>query len=66
MWSETVSVINLQTLKSILKSAQNAPFLGRLRRVDLIKWPVGLRCPSVPSVHKSFSDGDSDEIWYVQ
>jgi len=27
MRSETVSIINLQTLKSILKSVQNAPFL---------------------------------------
>jgi len=27
MWSETVSMINLQTLKSMLNSAQNASFL---------------------------------------
>ena len=33
-------------------------WLGRLRRVDLIKW-VSDVCPST----KSFSD--SDEIWYV-
>ena len=34
--------------------------LGRLRRVDLIIW---VRCPSVRTSTKCFSD--SDEIWYV-